>query len=470
MSRRPMFKEKKSPVGIILITFVLIIAAVVGFVYSSNEFEKEKPKITFETNGFWNLKENISVNFSDNLGIKFYKISMIDGAKTTVLSTEILKEPKKNLSIKIAPPKLGMFSKQKNIKIVAEVTDSSKWNLLEGNKAVSDVDIQIDTKRPTANIIANSYAIRRGGSAAVIVQVEDDNLKDAYIEFSESMRFELTPFYKEGYFIALVAWPVTIEEFKRVYLIANDKAGNEKKVKIPYYIRKLKMKEDNINISDEFVENISTEVLEKSKMENIPMDIAKRFVYSNSDLRAKNVQTLRDIGLQSLSSEKIDNFSLYRFKRLKGSRTFANFADFRNYFYKGKKINTAWHLGVDWASIKNAPVRVSNGGVVIYNSYNGIYGNTVILNHGLGLASLYAHLSNSTVDVGDFVKRNQIIAQTGKSGAVFGDHLHFGILVQGVEVNPKEWMDYDWIKTRILDTISDAKKAIDAEAKYSAKN
>lgn len=93
----------------------------------------------------------------------------------------------------------------------------------------------------------------------------------------------------------------------------------------------------------------------------------------------------------------------------------------------------------------------------------GIYGNTLIIEHGLGLATLYAHTSNFNVDLGAYVKANSLIANTGTTGAVFGDHLHFGVLVQGIEVNPLEWMDRSWIKTRITDIINNAKKAIDSK-------
>ena len=470
MNRRPIFKKKKNPIGIVILFIIIVALAVTAVMYSGNNFEKIKPKISYETNGYWNLKTDIKVNISDNLGIKYYKISLIDGAKTTIIDTKVLETPVQNIQINIKPPKLNIFTdnanKSKSIKIVTEVIDSSKWNFLEGNKAIVDTDILIDTKKPVANIVTNSYAIRRGGSAVAIVEVHDDNLKDAYIEFSRKTRFELSPFHKDGYYIALIAWPVDIEEFKRVHLIAIDKAGNKKRVKIPYYIRKLKIKNDTIKITDKFIDKVALKVLEKSQKSyediKIPDEEKEIFIELNSIVRAKNVAKLREVGLSSIPANKVDSFKIKRFRRLKGSRTFAGFAEYRSYIYDDAKINEAWHLGMDWASIKNAPIRLSNSGVVIYNDYNGIYGNTVIIDHGLGLNSLYAHTSSSTVDVGDYIKRGKIIAQTGSTGAVFGDHLHFGVLVQGIEVNPKEWMDYNWIKTRILNTIRDGKKLIDS--------
>jgi murein DD-endopeptidase MepM/ murein hydrolase activator NlpD len=88
-----------------------------------------------------------------------------------------------------------------------------------------------------------------------------------------------------------------------------------------------------------------------------------------------------------------------------------------------------------------------------------------MIDHGLGLVSLYAHTTNQFVTDGEHIKANTKIATTGISGAVLGDHLHFGIVVQGVEVNPIEWMDKNWIKTRILDIMDEAKKTIDRDHK-----
>ncbi len=113
--------------------------------------------------------------------------------------------------------------------------------------------------------------------------------------------------------------------------------------------------------------------------------------------------------------------------------------------------------------MKQAPIHTTNAGKVIFQDYLGIYGNTLILEHGLGLATLYAHTSSYNVNLGDKVQANTQIANTGATGAVFGDHLHFGVLVQGIEVNPLEWMDGNWIRTRITDIMQTSKKVIDTK-------
>jgi murein DD-endopeptidase MepM/ murein hydrolase activator NlpD len=375
----------------------------------------------------------------------------------------VLQTPLKKVQLKLPAPELNPFFKSNEVQIVIQAVDSSRWNFFEGNEVVESFDIKIDMKRPIANVIANSLAIRKGGSAVAVVKVEDDNLQSAYISFNNDEEvFALTPFYKENYYVALIAWDVNIENFEQVSVVATDKAGNKTKSKIPLYIRPLKSKVDKIPLSENFIRNVSANVLEQSHM-IVPNDLKSIFLESNQVLRAQNIQTLKEDTRKYMSRSAITEFNLIPFKRLPGSRTAAGFAERRHYYLNDEKIDEAWHLGVDWASVKQANVYTSNQGRVIANKYVGIYGNTVIVDHGMGLASLYGHLSSTKVNAGDEVNANSVIGQTGTTGAVLGDHLHFGVLVQGIEVNPLEWMDQNWIKTRITDILNEAKKVIDTQ-------
>jgi hypothetical protein len=130
-----------------------------------------------------------------------------------------------------------------------------------GNNATKEIKIKVDKKSPIANVLSNSYLIKQGGSAIVVVEVKDENLKDFYISFNNKERFELFPFYKENFYVSIIAWPIDIEEFERVNLIAIDKARNKTVTKVPLYIKNLKVKVDNIKISDKFINKVSKNVL-----------------------------------------------------------------------------------------------------------------------------------------------------------------------------------------------------------------
>ena len=211
------FKEtKKSLIGSVVSILVIIILLGGGYLYLSPAFEQNKPIIECDKNIHWNLKSKIKINIKDESGIKYYKVIFNDGQNDIVLNQKIFTDIIKEIIVEISPPKLDMFSKSVKGTLEIEVVDNSKWNLLEGNKIVKTIDVSIDIKKPLANIISNSRYIQRGGSAVVVVKVKDDNLKEAYISFNDKKRFKLTPYYKKDYFVALVAWPIEIENFNRV--------------------------------------------------------------------------------------------------------------------------------------------------------------------------------------------------------------------------------------------------------------
>jgi murein DD-endopeptidase MepM/ murein hydrolase activator NlpD len=177
-------------------------------------------------------------------------------------------------------------------------------------------------------------------------------------------------------------------------------------------------------------------------------DLAERFVYIDNTLRKKNNQTLYD--LRNKTEEQI----LWHGEFLHWGKEEANFADVRNWIYKGKKIDQAVHLGFDLSDTQNAPVYAANDGKVIYAGDNGIFGNMVVLDHGYSLQSLYGHMNRIDVKVGDMVKKGQAMGQAGQTGFAAGVHVHFGKQIDGVQINPREWWDEHWIKDRILSKLA----------------
>ena len=452
-------KNNKAKMALVYIIIAIIIG-LGAFVFLSPTFEKNSPKITLEDEIFWNLKSPLKVNFTDDTEIASYVITYFDDNNEIKLDTKKLEVSKGSINLDIIAPKIDLKAKTQNARLKIEVSDTSKWNFFRGNKATKNINIQIDKKRPIANVLSNSYLINQGGSAAVVVEVKDENLKDLYISFNNEQRFELFPFYKDDFYIAIIAWPIDIEEFQRVNLVAIDKARNKTVTKVPLYIKNLKVKIDNLKISDKFINKVSKNVLTKSGYD-IPNDQAEIFVKANRDLRKRNVDTIKNEFLNNMNMEKITKFNIKAFQRLPSSMTFAGYGERRHYNYDDKKIDEAWHLGMDWASVKKAKIFTTNAGKVVFKDYLGIYGDAIIIDHNLGLGTLYAHTSRSVVEVNDELNSGDYIANTGSSGAVFGDHLHFGVLVQGIEVNPIEWLSKFWIRENITKIIDNAKKVID---------
>ena len=445
----------------IYIALIVFLIAVIFMLFSSM-FERNAPKIKVQNEIYWNFQKPINVTISDNIKIKSYEMVFVDGDKKIKLDTKVIKEENGAIDLEVLPPQFDEFYKPKEGSLRIEAFDTSSWNFFKGNQSVSNSKIIIDKKSPVANVITNSYLLRQGGSGIIIVEILDENLKDYYVSFNDEELFELFPFQKKNFYMSIITWPIDIKEFKRVNVVAIDLAGNKTETKVPFYIKSFKEKIDDIKISDEFVNSVSKHVLENSNM-NVPSSIVETFVKTNKELREKNLQTIKEVVKKNLPNAADNPFDVKPFIRLPNAATFAQFGERRHYFYNEQKIDEAWHLGMDWASVKRADVLISNPGKVIFKDYLGIYGDTVIVDHGYGLGTLYAHTSSIRGNVDDNVVAGQHIANTGSTGAVFGDHLHFGVLVQGIEVNPNEWLDFTWMKTNVTKTINDAMKVINAK-------
>jgi murein DD-endopeptidase MepM/ murein hydrolase activator NlpD len=439
----------------------IILAILIGgilYIYNSVMFERVKPSIKLSNNGYWNLRKPLNLNITDTSGIKYYKVILKTSSSEALLYNEYLVAHQNTINIEINPPRSAYAMNDKNIKIIVETVDKSKWNLFKGNKAIETFNLTIDKKRPTLNIVANSYKISKGGSAIVIFKAEDENLKDIYIQTNYGKKFKVTPFYKDGYYISLLAWPVVQKHFK-ASVIANDIANNSSKAYIPLYLKNKPYRVSKIKLSDRFLKGkIADLAYEFAETQGITNSL-EQFKIINEDVRAKNEKLIHKI-TSKVPTQMISDFKVNKMYPLKNAQVVAYFGDHRKYSYGGSPLSESYHLGLDLASNSLAEIKPQNGGKIVYADYNGLYGNMPIIDHGLGLYTLYGHCSSIVVNNGDTIQPKEVIARTGKSGYAMGDHLHFGVLVQGIEVRPQEWMDKTWIKLNITNIINEAKKMI----------
>jgi len=227
-------------------------------------------------------------------------------------------------------------------------------------------------------------------------------------------------------------------------LHAEDQAGNERSISFRYNAKPTKFKHDTIGVGDDFLQ------AKMPQFEALYPDIkdpVQLYVKVNRDLRKENLAKLQEF------SKKTAPRMLWEgtFLRLPNAAPRAGFGDGRTYLYRNQKIDEETHLGVDLASLENALVPAANSGRVIYTGFFGIYGNAVIIDHGWGLQSIYSHLSQISAKEGDEVRRGDVIGNTGATGLAAGDHLHFGMILGGIETQPIEWWDPHWIKDNITD-------------------
>jgi len=459
MAKRNRAKKKG---GVIFFLLLLVMVAVgAGYLYTAPEFEREKPKIESVDRLFWNRKDPIKIRLSDNTGLGSYELILSDGKKSVVLARKQIEgTPREETLLVTYPSKSSLLDrKSKHFVLTVKAVDKSMWNFFEGNRAEKKIDIDVDYKRPNVNVIANSRMINQGGSALVIFQAEDENLDQLYIQANKN-RFKAEPYKKEGYYAALIAWPFTENTFD-AKVVATDLAGNRREVHIPFYHKNPKYRISKIHATDKFIDGKITDLASSDPEYANIEDKLEKLKAINETMRQKNEALIHKLS-RGVSGEILEKWKIKRFYPLKNGKKVASYGDHRYYYYDNKNhiISESYHVGYDLASTKMADIVASNPGKVVFADENGIYGNMPMIDHGLGLYTLYGHCSQLLVKEGDEVHAGEVIAKTGMSGLALGDHLHFGILVQGVEVRPVEWFDRKWIAKFIDNVFKEADRVI----------
>jgi murein DD-endopeptidase MepM/ murein hydrolase activator NlpD len=346
----------------------------------------------------------------------------------------------------IKPFELGMAEGKALFRITAR--DSSWRNGLKGNEQIWETEVPIDITSPRIAVKSTVHNIRTGGAGLVSYRVSELPSKTGVWIDERFFPGYPKPGGAEDMYVAMVAVPFNVSKPKKMLIEAVDKAGNVARAGFPHRILRRPLKVDKINITDRFLEQKMPDFMARyPELKGSPLEV---FFEVNSVLRHRNNKEIENYCKKSVP-EILWHGS---FVCLPNSAFKAGFGDERHYFYKGKEIGRSYHMGADLASISHAPVPAGNAGLVVFADYLGIYGNTVILDHGFGLFSMYSHLSEIQVSSGNKVKRRDTIGITGMTGLAGGDHLHFGMMVHGVFVNPLEWWDQKWIQDHILNNLS----------------
>ncbi|GFK92276.1 Stage II sporulation protein Q [Fundidesulfovibrio magnetotacticus] len=373
-------------------------------------------------------------------GIKTVKVSVLQAQKeTTVLQKTFDPAPaevREAFTLEQAGLREGQFD------IIVVVTDKSVFNFGAGNTTRVTRTMALDNRAPVISVLSQAHHIKQGGACGVVYQVNKDVERSGVF-----VGDRFYPGYKlpSGNYACIFGfpWNMDIKAFQpRLY--AEDQAGNERAISFRFNAKPTKFKHDSINIGDDFLQS------KMPQFEAIYPDIKdpiQLYVKVNRDLRKENVAKLGEFARNSAPQMLWEGV----FLRLPNAAPRAGFGDGRTYLYKNQKIDEETHLGVDLASLENAQVPAANSGRVIYTGFFGIYGNAVIIDHGWGLQSIYSHLSQITAKEGDTVRKGDIIGNTGATGLAAGDHLHFGLILGGIEIQPIEWWDPHWIKDNITD-------------------
>ncbi|MBZ5578357.1 MAG: M23 family metallopeptidase [Acidobacteriia bacterium] len=249
---------------------------------------------------------------------------------------------------------------------------------------------------------------------------------------------------------AMFAYPWDLPPDLAPVVFARNAAGTEATAHFWFKLFPKKFRERDFLLDDALMSKLVNNIDPAGTLEPGP-DLVTRFVKINSDMRRKNNQQLYDLRLKT--EEKV----LWDGPFIHYGKEEAMFADTRDYKYQGNQVDRQTHLGFDLSDVANAPVNAANSGRVVWADNLGIYGNCIVLDHGYGLQSIYGHLQRIDVKVGDMVQKGGKMGVAGSTGLAEGVHVHFGMQIDGVQINPREWWDEHWIHDRILSKLQPGK-------------
>lgn len=339
--------------------------------------------------------------------------------------------------------------------LVISVRDRSWRNWFHGNNSERRLDITMDGKPPQITVLTRFHHINQGGAGLIIYRLS---------EACPTHGVQAGPHFFPGYsgifddpsiMACLFALDYRQGAGTELFVQARDHAGNTSRTGFSNHILRKTFQKDLIPITDDFLNRKMPEFQMEDSPDS-PHPMLDRFLRVNRESRESDTRRL----FSSVENSPPELLWGGTFLRLPNSAPRAGFADHRTYVYQGKEIDRQDHMGVDLASLQQSPVPAANGGRVVMTEDIGIYGNTVVIDHGLGLFSMYSHLSDFSVQPGQTVAKGDIIGHTGITGLAAGDHLHYAMSVRDVFVNPIEWWDESWIQNNILSKIQDVRQLI----------
>lgn len=405
-------------------------------------------------------------------GVANVRVTVVQNGESREVMSRLFSVPRDEevVEIDFAPRSLGL--KEGDAEIVVEAVDHSVW----GSTATATAKVLIDYARPRVEVISLQHIAAAGGAELAIYRAKDTNIRASGVRVGSYdfpglplAVFDPTAPAASDLFVALFALPLEMSANDAVQAYAIDTAGNETLVPMSFRIDFGKSTEVHSKLTKPFLEAKMPELMDKflvASGKNDRPDYASAdglmasFRFVNEDYRGLLNSRLQELFEQPITPRR---WTKEVFLKPMPSATSSIFGEHRNYTLDGVPVSRSMHNGVDLASTGNAVVMAVQDGTVVMAEDHGIYGNTIVIDHGAGLFSLYGHLASILVSHGESVKRGVTIGRTGTTGLAGGDHLHFEFRVRNVPVTPIEWWDPKWLTDNIEGKVTAVKESLTSE-------
>lgn len=339
-------------------------------------------------------------------------------------------------AITVEPKALGL--KEGPATLTATARDRSWRGGFQGRSATWSREVVIDLVPLNLSFVGVNYLLHYGGTGIMLYHLNKAVKESGVLVGDRLFRGYPLPKGEKGEYVAFFAVPLEPKGPLTVELVARPALGEEVKKPVPLKLKPRKWRHDNMNLSEQFLRHVAATF-------SIPNpDPLQAFLTVNREMRQANHDKVRQVCRES-HPEPLWSGAFQRYL----GKPMARFGDKRTYVFQSKAVDHQTHLGEDLASLERSPVPATASGVVVLAEPMGIYGQTVLLDHGLGIFSMYSHLSRIEVKAGDKVERGGRLGLTGATGLAGGDHLHYSVMVQGEFVDPLEWWDPQWHRDQV---------------------
>jgi hypothetical protein len=336
----------------------------------------------------------------------------------------------------------GLAQGEATIRVSAERAPT--W-LRHPSPAVAEVTLPVRITPPALEILSRQHYAVQGGAEAVVYRVGETAVESGVAAGGSWFPGHPLPGGDDDQRFAFFSVPYDLGDASGVRLVARDDVGNEAEAAFLDGFTPRPYAEGTVSLSDDFMARVVPEIVSHTPGFEDQGSVLADYLWINRELRRRNRARIAE-----LCAASGDEILWHRpFLALPNAAVMSAFATHRTYLYDGEPVDEEFHLGYDLASVRHDDVPAANDGVVVLAEFLGIYGNVVVIDHGAGLVSLYGHLSSFAVAAGDTVRRGETVGRTGQTGLAGGDHLHFGLFLDGMAVDPVQWWDGQWIRNRL---------------------
>lgn len=439
--------------GILLIAFLVLAAlATLSLVILWPHLEGNNPEIALDPHLTHLGRDTplvVSIKDADS-GLSLVKVILIQGTKEHVLfeqnyagdSTWAAKgQEVAQINLRIKAQEMNLA--QGPASLIVQARDRSFRGWMHGNLSRLELPVTVATIPPRLTVLSRTIHLNRGGVGLAIYRAGETASVHG-VQVGKRTFFGKSPWPQDREArLCYFAFSDDEEQNAPVRVFAQDPAGNQSTAGLTVRLKWKQFKQDQLNIGDEFLNAMTGRFAGETPPDRqaTPLDL---FLWVNEELRRQNHDRIV-AAVGRTSTQQLWRGVFYRPQ----GKPMAGYADRRSYMYKGREVSKSTHLGVDLADLAASPIRSAAAGKIALAAPLGIYGNCVIVDHGQGIATLYGHMSELQVQVGQDVAMEQTLGLSGATGLALGDHLHFSLLVGGVFVSPIEWWDPHWIKDNV---------------------